>query len=105
MSALQRELNPVTSQQHCKVAQATLSTLSAYVDWVGAQYLFEGNGLLLQMLCLMLQDSHLQLLAAECLLVIANRRVRGQFNECILICDSVLSWLCRRHLFVCSGQE
>ena len=58
------------------MAQAILNTLSAYVDWASAQYVFDNNGLLLQMLCLMLQDASLQLPAAECLLIIANRKVR-----------------------------
>ncbi|XP_013417289.1 exportin-5 [Lingula anatina] len=60
---------------HCKVAQAVLMALTGYLDWISWSLVFANNDmLLLQYLCLLLSDSSLQLHAAECLLIIVNRK-------------------------------
>ena len=59
----------------CRLAQAVINTLAGFVDWINMSYIAAENGLLLQLLCLLLNDSRLQLAAAECLLVITSRKV------------------------------
>lgn len=59
----------------CKVAQAAIQSLTAFVDWINVTYIFQGGGMLLEMLCVMLGDNSLQLAAADCLLTITNRKV------------------------------
>ncbi|KAK2183970.1 hypothetical protein NP493_288g00016 [Ridgeia piscesae] len=70
---------------NCKVAQAVLCTLSAYVDWISMTYIVDNSGLLLQMLCAMLHDNFLQLPAAECLLTITNRKGKIEDRKPLLI--------------------
>ena len=60
---------------NCKVAQAVMRTLTAYVDWISMSFIADKEGLVLRMLCSMLHDNNLQLYAAECLLTITNRKV------------------------------
>ena len=55
---------------------AVLDTLSVYVEWVSMSHVLERDSLLLQMLCTMLRHDPIQLAAAECLLLITNRKVR-----------------------------
>ncbi|XP_064601794.1 LOW QUALITY PROTEIN: exportin-5-like [Liolophura sinensis] len=69
----------IQAAAHCKVSQAVLSCLSGYVDWVNMSHILENNGLLLQMLCLLLSEEKLQVYAAECLLLIVSRK--GQVEE------------------------
>jgi len=76
---------------NCKVAQAVLCTLSAYVDWISMTYIVDNSGLLLQMLCAMLHDNFLQLPAAECLLTITNRKVAFT-----LVQDSLMREYCKK---------
>ncbi|KAI0243017.1 Exportin-5 [Lamellibrachia satsuma] len=70
---------------NCRVAQAVLCTLSAYVDWISMTYIADNSGLLLQMLCTMLHDDYLQLPAAECLLIITNRKGKVEDRKPLLI--------------------
>ena len=62
---------------HQLVSQAVLSTLTGYLDWINIQHIFRNNGDLLQTLCLLLSNRHLQLHAAECLLLIVSRKVNS----------------------------
>ena len=70
------------AEEHCKVAQAALNTLTVYVDWISSNFLFEENGHLLQLLCAMLNERQLQLPAVECLLVITSRKVAPLLWNC-----------------------
>lgn len=54
---------------------ATLQTLNGYVDWVAMSHIIIKDNLLLQMLCMLLSNTALQMDAAECLLTIVSRRV------------------------------
>ncbi|CAG2217281.1 XPO5 [Mytilus edulis] len=56
-----------------EVSRAVLSTLTGYLDWVNMSHIFSKD--LLHRLCLMLSNKHLQLSAAECLLLIVTRKV------------------------------
>jgi len=66
----------LTCQGHLKVSEAVLTTLSGYLDWIIIAHIFAQNNLLLQILCLLLSNSTLQLHAADCLLIIVSRKVR-----------------------------
>ena len=57
------------------LCRSTLDTLCVYVDWIAMSHILERDSLLLQMLCTMLRYDHIQLPAAECLLIITNRKV------------------------------
>lgn len=65
----------LTCRAHCRVSQAVLTTLVGYLDWINMDHIFSQNALLLQILCLLLSNSNLQLYAAECLLTIVSRKV------------------------------
>ena len=52
-----------------------LRTLCGFLDWVATSVVMDSNGLLLQLLCLMLADDYLYLDAAECLLLVTSRKV------------------------------
>lgn len=72
---LQLTSDPQKSKAHLRVSEAVLYTLAGYLDWVSMNLIFTNNSVLLQMLCLLLDNSSLQLLAAECLLTIVGRKV------------------------------
>nr|XP_053637939.1 exportin-5-like [Cherax quadricarinatus] len=57
-----------TAQQHCRVVQVVLMTLTVYVEWVSLHYIFSNDGKLLQSLCFLLSQDSLKMEAAECLL-------------------------------------
>ena len=60
---------------HLRLAQQTLKTLTGYLDWVKFAVLYSENCVILQMLCLLLEEDSLKILAAECLLMIVSRKV------------------------------
>lgn len=60
---------------HLRLAQQTLKTLTGYLDWVKFAVLYSENCVILQMLCLLLEEDPLKILAAECLLMIVRRKV------------------------------
>lgn len=72
---IQLTSDPQKSKAHLRVSEAVLYTLAGYLDWVSMNLIFTNNSVLLQMLCLLLGNSSLQLLAAECLLTIVGRKV------------------------------
>ncbi|XP_071764269.1 exportin-5 [Centroberyx gerrardi] len=74
-----RKLNSIPGQElqakaHCRVAVATLNTLAGYIDWVALAHITNDNCRLLEMLCLLLSESELQLEAVECLLIAISRK-------------------------------
>ncbi|KAM4692893.1 exportin-5 isoform 2-T2 [Discoglossus pictus] len=58
----------------CRVAVSALNTLAGYVDWVSINHITDDNCKLLEMLCLLLGESELQVEAAECLLISVSRK-------------------------------
>ncbi|XP_069464930.1 exportin-5-like [Ambystoma mexicanum] len=62
------------AQSCCRVGIAALNTLAGYIDWVSMNHITDGNCKLLEMLCLLLNESELQVEAAECLLIAVNRK-------------------------------
>lgn len=52
---------------HGRVVQVVLLTLTGFVEWVSVTHIMAQNGRLLQILCLLLNDSAFQYSAAECL--------------------------------------
>jgi hypothetical protein len=63
------------------LAEAALSTLNGFVEWANIKFLVQDNAILLQTLCLLLQEDELRLKAAECLEAIAGRKVRTSQDE------------------------
>lgn len=64
---------------HSRVVQVALLTLTGFVEWVSIVHIMSGEGRLLHILCILLNDVAFQKPAAECLGIIANRR--GQLKE------------------------
>ena len=62
---------------HLRLAEQTLKTLAGYLDWVKFGVVFSQNCIILQMLCLLLEDDSLKIPAAECLLIIVSRKVQN----------------------------
>lgn len=59
---------------------AALNTLAGYIDWVALAHLTNDNCRLLEMLCLLLSETELQLEAAECLLIAISRKVSTDYT-------------------------
>ena len=68
-----------------RIALAVVEVMTAFVDWINISFIMEKNGLLVQLLCLMLRQSSLQLSAAECLLAVVGRRGRVEDRKPILV--------------------
>ena len=64
---------------HLRLAEQTLLTLTGYLDWVKFAVLYTQNCIILQMLCLLLEEDALKIRAADCLLMIVSRKVRIRF--------------------------
>lgn len=56
------------ANSHGRVVQIVLLTLTGFVEWVSMSHIMAHDGRLLQILCLLLNDSVFQCPAAECLL-------------------------------------
>ncbi|XP_041351091.1 LOW QUALITY PROTEIN: exportin-5-like [Gigantopelta aegis] len=63
----------------CRVSEAVLTTLTGFVDWVNMSFIMESGGCFLKIICMLLSDDALQLLASECLLLIVSRK--GKLDE------------------------
>lgn len=57
-----------------RLAEATLFTMSAYLGHVALEHIFASNLVLLQMLCQLLDEKELRMAAAECLVILVERR-------------------------------
>lgn len=64
---------------HSRVVQVVLLTLTGFVEWVSIVHIMAGDGRLLQILCILLDDVEFQVPAAECLSQIVNRK--GQAKD------------------------
>ncbi|KAJ8384765.1 hypothetical protein AAFF_G00198510 [Aldrovandia affinis] len=85
-----RRLKRIPSQElkakaHCRVGVATLNTLAGYIDWVALIHITHDNCRLLEMLCLLLGESGLQLEAAECLLIAVSRKGRLEDRKPLML--------------------
>lgn len=70
---------------HSQVAKATLATLVEYLEWISVTHLLANNGVLLQMICGLLEDDILKYSAVECLLAITGRKVSVFCKCCFLV--------------------
>ncbi|XP_056022649.1 exportin-5-like [Ostrea edulis] len=77
--------DPQKSKSHLRVSEAVLYTMAGYLDWVNMNLIFTNNSVLLQMLCLLLDNCSLQLLAAECLLTIVGRKGKVEERKPLLV--------------------
>lgn len=71
--------SPEPRTAHSRVVQVVLLTLTGFVEWVSIQHIMAGDGRLLQMLCVLLNDVEFRVPAAECLAQIVNRK--GQVKD------------------------
>lgn len=90
---IQLTSDPQKSKAHLRVSEAVLYTLAGYLDWVSMNLIFTNNSVLLQMLCLLLGNSSLQLLAAECLLTIVGRKVNYNQEVFLFVFSGVVLYL------------
>ena len=74
-------LSVLQASVHLRLAEQTLLTLTGYLDWVKFAVLYTQNCIILQMLCLLLEEDALKIRAADCLLMIVSRKVGIRFWE------------------------
>ncbi|CAG9765454.1 unnamed protein product [Ceutorhynchus assimilis] len=79
------ELNDPKVAAHTRVVQVVLLTLTGFVEWVSMSHIMAQNGRLLQILCLLLNDSAFQYSAAECLSQIVNRKGKIEERKSLLM--------------------
>lgn len=70
---------------HSRVVQVALLTLTGFVEWVSIVHIMAGNGRLLQILCVLLNDVEFQTAAAECLSQICNRKGQTKDRKPLLL--------------------
>uniref|UniRef100_A0A4W5K1K4 Exportin 5 n=1 Tax=Hucho hucho TaxID=62062 RepID=A0A4W5K1K4_9TELE len=85
-----RKLKKIPGQElqakaHCRVGVAALNTLAGYIDWVALAHLTNDNCRLLEMLCLLLSETELQLEAAECLLIAISRKGKLEDRKPLMV--------------------
>uniref|UniRef100_A0A674BZH9 Exportin-5 n=1 Tax=Salmo trutta TaxID=8032 RepID=A0A674BZH9_SALTR len=73
------------AKAHCRVGVAALNTLAGYIDWVALAHLTNDNCRLLEMLCLLLSETELQLEAAECLLIAISRKGKLEDRKPLMV--------------------
>ncbi|XP_036402573.1 exportin-5 [Megalops cyprinoides] len=73
------------AKAHCRVGVATLNTLAGYIDWVALVHITHDNCRLLEMLCLLLGETELQLEAAECLLIAVSRKGKLEDRKPLMV--------------------
>uniref|UniRef100_A0A674E1E4 Exportin-5 n=1 Tax=Salmo trutta TaxID=8032 RepID=A0A674E1E4_SALTR len=73
------------AKAHCRVGVATLNTLAGYIDWVALANITNDNCHLLEMLCLLLSETELQLEAAECLLIAISRKGKLEDRKPLMV--------------------
>ncbi|XP_060531637.1 exportin-5 [Cylas formicarius] len=73
------ETDPSKAAAHRRVVQVVLLTLTGFVEWVNMTHITAQNGRLLQILCLLVNDTAFQYSSAECLSQIMNRK--GKIEE------------------------
>ncbi|KAJ8309299.1 hypothetical protein KUTeg_014173 [Tegillarca granosa] len=75
----------VAYKAHTCVSEAVLTTMTGYLDWVTMNHIFMKDGLLLRMLCLLLNNRSLQLPAVDCLLIIVSKKGKIEDRKPLLI--------------------
>uniref|UniRef100_A0A8C7KRF5 Exportin-5 n=1 Tax=Oncorhynchus kisutch TaxID=8019 RepID=A0A8C7KRF5_ONCKI len=85
-----RKLKRIPGQElqakaHCRVGVSTLNTLAGYIDWVALANITNDNCRLLEMLCLLLSETELQLEAAECLLIAISRKGKLEDRKPLMV--------------------
>ncbi|XP_066552566.1 exportin-5 isoform X2 [Amia ocellicauda] len=73
------------ARAHCRVGVAALNTLAGYIDWVALVHITHDNCRLLEMLCLLLSETELQLEAAECLLIAISRKGKLEDRKPLMV--------------------
>lgn len=73
------------SQAHSRVVQVVLLTLTGFVEWVSIVHIMASEGKLLQILCILLNDTEFQIPAAECLSQIVNRKGQAKDRKPLIL--------------------
>ena len=60
---------------HRRLAEQTLLTLTGFLDWAKLEVILSQDCIILQMLCLLLEEDSLKIPSCECLLIIVSRKV------------------------------
>ncbi|KAG5876268.1 hypothetical protein JTB14_013005 [Gonioctena quinquepunctata] len=79
------ETNAAKASAHGRVVQVVLLTFTGFVEWVSMSHIMAQNGRLLQILCLLLNDTAFQYPAAECLSQIVNRKGKVEERKPLLL--------------------
>lgn len=79
------EGNVQKANAHSRVVQVVLLTLAGFVEWVSINHIMIGEGKLLHILCILLNDFAFQIDAAECLSQIVNRKGQAKDRKPLLI--------------------
>lgn len=88
------DVNNIKATAHGRVVQVVLLTLTGFVEWVSMTHIMAQNGRLLQILCLLLNDSAFQYSAAECLSQIVNRKGKIEERKPLLMLFSTETMQC-----------
>lgn len=70
---------------HQNVVQTVLLTLTGFLEWVPVVHIMAEDGRLLQDLCLLLDQKAFQCAAAECLLLIVNRKGKPEDRKPFMV--------------------
>ncbi|XP_072565537.1 exportin-5 isoform X1 [Paramormyrops kingsleyae] len=83
---LKRNLSQeLKARAHCRVGVATLNTLAGYIDWVALMHITQDQCRLMEILCLLLSETELQLEAAECLLIAVSRKGKLEDRKPLMV--------------------
>lgn len=91
------EGNVQKANAHSRVVQVVLLTLAGFVEWVSINHIMIGDGKLLHILCILLNDFAFQIDAAECLSQIVNRKGQAKDRKPLLILfsENAMSYIYR----------
>ncbi|XP_018595791.1 exportin-5 isoform X2 [Scleropages formosus] len=73
------------ARAHSRVGVATLNTLAGYIDWVALVHITNEQCRLMEILCLLLSETELQLEAAECLLIAVSRKGKLEDRKPLMV--------------------
>ncbi|XP_063223391.1 exportin-5 [Bacillus rossius redtenbacheri] len=79
------QLSSKEASAHARVLQVGLLTLTGFVEWVSISALTANNNHLLRVLCILLEDTSFQIMAADCLVQIVNRKGSKEDRKPLLV--------------------
>ncbi|XP_026694955.2 exportin-5-like [Ciona intestinalis] len=88
LGALKKQISVLyddASPENIHLADTTLRTISTYAEWVKLDHIFMDDGILIEVIFGLLNNSELQLPSAECLLSIANRKGTSERKRLLIL--------------------